>query len=279
MNPDPIYQAAQKVVARAQKLLVKGQPLTADSIHELRVCTKKLRALLQLYRPFCSKTAIKAVEQKLKRLADAFAGTRDAQVQYETLCQLANLYCGDNQGDVLPVLEFFSVRKEKLKAAPDIDVEEALDAVMKTWHKKLHPKGPPGFDEGLKFSYQKASKLAFDAECCDEDGSYHECRKWVKFYLYQAQLCQYKKHEAVKLYLQSVKQLAELLGLFHDRCELENALNVLLEKKAHNSLQLESAALLMLSWLMEQKRADKENFHSYFEQLFSYSDNPIKLLC
>ncbi|WVM92453.1 CHAD domain-containing protein [Halopseudomonas pachastrellae] len=49
-DADPLYLAARQRVRLALLPVVSGSPLDADTIHQLRVCCKRLRALLQLYR-------------------------------------------------------------------------------------------------------------------------------------------------------------------------------------------------------------------------------------
>lgn len=271
---DPIFKAGQKAIAKTQKQLSEHAPLTPEQVHEVRICTKKVRALLQLYRPFCGKTAIKAVEQKVKKLADGLAGSRDAHVLQQTLSQLAKAYGSDQ--DIQPLMEYFAQLNEKAqRTAPTVHPAKSLKNIEEAWKNKIRPKREPDFDEGMEFSYQKARKLAFDAESSDQDETYHECRKWAKYYLYQLQMSHYKKQADTKAHIALVKQLAELLGQFHDRCVLESALNDLLQGKAKRAQALETAALLMLSYLAEQKRLDKERCHRFFESLFSYSCNPI----
>lgn len=277
---DAILRAGQKILARsfdlAEQNSATNQQFTPEQIHQLRVNTKKLRALVQLYRPYCGKNAIKSVEQKIKRVADAFSGARDAHVMYATLCALVEVYSAEELHNVQPLLQYYAGKHQNIHSAPPaLDLHKALHTIAETWQKKIRPKRQPDFEQGLEHSYQKARKLAFDAESLDEDELYHQCRKWVKYYLYQVQLSPYKKTPIVKPYVTEIKALAELLGQFHDRCELERALNKLLNKKTSHIQELESAATLMLSWLVEQKRADKERCQHYFQQLFSQTHNPV----
>lgn len=273
---DPILKVGEKVIANTLRRLQQGQPPSPEQVHELRVCTKKVRALLQLYRPFCGKTSIKNVEQKVKKLADGYSGFRDAQVLEETLVRLTQLYGQDQQQDVQLLLTYFAERNQKVQSKPpSLDPVKTLKNIEDTWKSKIRPKGKASFDVGMEYSYQKARKLAFAAESTDQDDTYHECRKWVKYYLYQLQMSPYKKLPDSKTHIGLIKQLAELLGLFHDRCELEFALNDLLQSKSNEAKALHTAALLMLSYLVEQKRADKEQCLGFFEMLFSFSCNPI----
>ena len=97
---DPILALARQRVAKILKQIHAEAPASVEPpyalsprlVHSVRVCTKQLRALLPLYRPVLSKSRIRTVDQAVKALAKAYAGQRDAQVQYETLCWMVEQY-------------------------------------------------------------------------------------------------------------------------------------------------------------------------------------------
>ena len=274
---DPVYKTAKKLVDRNLAVMDGPAALTPEQVHEVRVCTKKLRALIQMYRPHCGKNAIKAVEKKTKRIADQYSGARDAQVMHQTLVQLAEMYCAEQGEDVAPLLAHYADANAKIQQVSphsEFDLQQAFSKLMDSWQKQIRPKANTDFALGLEFSYQQARKLAFEAETLDQDECYHHCRKWVKYYLYQINLF-VNKNDPIDELVDSLKALAELLGLFHDRCVLEASLNGLLQSQPSPNLALESACLLMLSWLVEQKRLDKANCQNFFEQLFSHSNSPV----
>lgn len=282
---DPVFKLAKqrvnkllkKIKAEASASATESYALSPALVHSLRVCTKRLRALLQLYRPVAGKTAIKAVDQTIKALARSYSGQRDAVVQYETLCHLVDVYQQSHGSDMQPLLDYFKNRStEVVDAARPMEPQAAFETVMERWQQKLKGKKQPDFNSGLEYAYRKARKLAYEAEASDDDEVYHQCRKWTKYYLYQLQMLMDKPRPRDKALIKQLKALGELLGEFHDRCVLEQSLNRILDKPLEDEA-LEQAVLLMLTWLIEQKRADKKCCQVWFEGVFSRPHNSVKL--
>ena len=282
---DPVFKLAkQRVNKLLKKIRVEASASAAESytlspaqVHSLRVCTKRLRALLQLYRPVASKTAVKTVDQAIKALARSYSGQRDAVVQYETLCHLVDLYQQSHGSDMQPLLDYFETRlHQEVDAATPMKPEAAFESILQTWQEKLRGKEQPDFNSGLEYAYRKARKLAYEAEASDDDEVYHQCRKWTKYYLYQLQMLVDKPRPRDKALIKQLKALGELLGEFHDRCVLEQSLNRILDNPLEDEA-LEQAVLLMLTWLIEQKRLDKKRCQSWFEGVFSRPHNSVKL--
>ncbi|MEE2733631.1 MAG: CHAD domain-containing protein [Pseudomonadota bacterium] len=282
---DPVFKLAQqrvnkllkKIRAEAQASATDPYTLSPALVHSLRVCTKRLRALLQLYRPVAGKTAIKAVDQSIRALANAYSGQRDAVVQYETLGHLVDQYQQSHGSDMQPLLDHFQARlDDKAESASPLEPEAAFTAILERWQQKLKGKKQPDFESGLEYAYRKARKLAYEAEASDDDEVYHQCRKWTKYYLYQLQMLVDKPRPRDKALIKQLKELGERLGLFHDRCVLEQAMNRMLNQGLDNEA-LEQAVLLMLTWLMEQKRQDKKQCQEWFEGVFSRPHNGVKL--
>lgn len=285
---DPVYKAAKlritHLLAAIEAEAVQpsaeggvGVSLSPALVHKLRVCTKRLRALLQLYRPVAGKGAIRAVEQPIKELADSWSGQRDAVVLYETLCHLAEHYHQSNEQDLQPLLQWYEARLTGGGAAVvPMDPVAALQGIKLLWKEKLKGRKVPDFESGVEFAYHRARKLAYEAEAEDDDEVYHRCRKWAKYYLYQLQMLVPEPRPRDKALIKQLKRLGERLGEFHDRCVLEASLNQLLAGKPGEDA-LEQAALLMLTWLVEQKRQDKQACQGLFESVFARPHNPVKL--
>lgn len=268
---DPIFKSARKQVRKALKPVLPGDTPGDEDIHAIRVCSKKLRALLQLYRPGNAKADIKQVEQLLKQLASSYAGLRDAHVQEKTLNRLVSQLPDEDQAEMQPLFDHFTAANQQAgEQVQPIDPHSGFAEILDQWQKLLKLKHRSAPAKGLDFTYRKARKLALEAHDSGEDDTYHQCRKWTKYYLYQTQLLCDRK--ATKSTIGLLKQLGELLGLFQDHCVLEESL---LHGPAQQP-ELTAASQLALQAIEQQKARDKELARQLFEQLYQHPDVPLK---
>jgi CHAD domain-containing protein len=83
---DPFGAAAAKVVAaRAQELFDRGEGVLdiedIERVHDMRVASRRLRAVLEIFAPAFPRKAHRAALKDVKRLADALGERRDPDVQ------------------------------------------------------------------------------------------------------------------------------------------------------------------------------------------------------
>ncbi|MDZ7827106.1 MAG: CHAD domain-containing protein [Gammaproteobacteria bacterium] len=87
-----LRSGADELVDHAGALLgSEGQELDADAVHELRVTSKRLRAVRQLLRPALGAEAARPPEREMRHLAKAFDGRRGLVSLGETLDRLEAL--------------------------------------------------------------------------------------------------------------------------------------------------------------------------------------------
>ena len=267
---DPVFKAGKKVIRRTLRALASSPPPHPDTVHRLRVCTKKLRALLQLYRPRHTSAAIKAVELDVKRIADLYAGSRDAHVLLATLRQLN----ADNA--IEPVLQYFSTQNtERQNALPDTDLPAIFANILERWQRELAAPGGTAFSSGLEYSYSRTRKLARKATTSKDDQRYHACRKWLKYYFYQLGLSGLDKNKGAARHRRQVGVLAERLGLLHDRCVVEAALVGLQQTEDNIDADLRAACELALQRCRDQKQRDKQFCDRKFKRILSRRHSPL----
>ena len=268
---DPIFKSARKQVRKALNPLAPGHTPGDEDIHAIRVCSKKLRALLQLYRPGNAKADIKQVELLLKKLASSYAGLRDAHVQEKTLSRLISQLPDEGQVEMQPLFAYLAAANHQTGAQTQpIEPHGGFAEILKQWQQRLKLKHRSAPAKGLDFTYRKARKLALEAHDTGEDDTYHQCRKWTKYYLYQTQLLCDRK--AAKSTVSLLKQLGALLGLFQDHCVLEESL-------LHGAAQqpeLAKVSQWALQAIEQQKAQDKELARQLFEQLYQHPNVPLK---
>lgn len=90
----PYAEAAARTVAvRADELFAAGRDVldTADieQVHDMRVASRRLRAVLEIFAPCFERDAYRPVLRDVKALADALGARRDPDVQLEALDRLA----------------------------------------------------------------------------------------------------------------------------------------------------------------------------------------------
>ncbi|WJG08601.1 CHAD domain-containing protein [Aliiglaciecola sp. LCG003] len=288
IKSDPLIKLAKKRVNALQKAMADSQAssndLSVEAVHELRVCSKNLRALLQLYRPFCNKIILNNVEQLVKALADSYAGQRDADVQYELVCQAIEALAKLNDKTKQFLLRYFvELRHHANEKSRIADVRAQLEQLLLVWKQELTLSLMTDCSQGLQFSYQKSRKLALKAAITDKDDKYHQCRKWVKYYLYQSRMLHSNKNAKNDMYLNQLAILGDLLGKLHDYCVLEQSLTLILTHSARqkfNSIEarsIEVAISQIQAWLAEQKRLNKSQCQTLFKHIFSHSKSPIKI--
>ncbi len=204
-------------------------PMAEDSIHQLRVCTKRLRAFLRVYP---SSVDIAPASQDLKLLADSYASVRDAQVSYATLNQLIQGWSDKKRKKHREVIDFIAHQKRQQEAeVTPREPHQALEQVMLNWPRLEAATGTDNDKapddaavtaEGMKRLYQKARQLGHKALQSDKDEAFHAWRKWVKYWLYC--LTGLSPGKVPPGYKKRLKRLGDSLGVFHDICVLEENL-------------------------------------------------------
>ena len=217
-DADPLYQAARNRVRAALLPIVNGAAPDADAVHQLRVCCKRLRALLQLYRPYAGHQRLRQLDQQLRQIAKTLAGSRDLHVQQQLIKQLASTL----DTPLSPALNSRLLQASHARAPSSTDSEHliaAFAAALADW-----PHSATGAADhwqiGLQRTIKRARKLARSACNSDQDALYHRCRKWIKYALYQRE----QLHDArlpADRQMTLLTRLGERLGELQDLCNLE----------------------------------------------------------
>jgi CHAD domain-containing protein len=109
-----------------------------DRVHDMRVATRRLRAVLEVFAPAFDKAEHKAALKDVKALADALGARRDPDVQLAALAEMADKLPGPDQAGI----EAFAarVRAEQavgnrilaaaLKTMEDDDLRGRLDRLV-----------------------------------------------------------------------------------------------------------------------------------------------------
>lgn len=255
---DPIYLKAKQLIKKTLHSTMTAGPQSPEAVHELRVLSKKLRALLRLYHSDLPKSETAETEQQLKAFADQYANQRDHDVIQTTLSSIfaRGKAPANQQYQKLELLkQYFSLRQTnrvgELAEKPDL----ALSAILHTWQKMKVSNQPQNFTASIQYGYNKSRKLSHQALRTGNDEDYHQCRKWLKYYQYQISLCIPLLSKPKQDHLQQVKETSELLGKLHDYAIFEQQL--LSISRQTNNEPLRSAADAALKSLFEQKKTEE----------------------
>jgi CHAD domain-containing protein len=130
----PFAIAAARVVAvRADELREHSHDVLdlgdTAPVHDMRVATRRLRAVLEVFRPCFPKKRYKAVVADLKELADALGERRDRDVQIETLTAFAaDLAEGERDGVERMIASISAERPVvNLELAPRVTPEQVAE--------------------------------------------------------------------------------------------------------------------------------------------------------
>ncbi len=93
-----------------------------ERVHDMRVATRRLRAVLEIYAPCFARDEHRAVLKDVKALADALGARRDPDVQLEDLDGLAAAL---SDADT-PGLQFMRTRLEAQQRTGNVILAEAL---------------------------------------------------------------------------------------------------------------------------------------------------------
>lgn len=253
---DPIRATAVTTI-RGTLAVWEAEPGSENSIHEVRVCTKKLRAYLRAYP---DKAPINAANRQLKLLADNYGGLRDAQVKYATLRRLIWDWSPKKRKKFNGVIDHIAHAKknQEIELTP-LDPRVAFEEILRVWP-NLDAK-PGTWFSSFDRLYLKSRYLGEVALKSNEDETYHRWRKWVKYWLYC--LTGLSKGKVPSDYEKRLQRLGESLGQFHDVCVLEQALTA--PDVQH---QFGQELKPFYKMIKAEKKAMKKSYKKAFKSLF-----------
>lgn len=97
-----IRARAEEVFSFADGVLDTSDP---ERVHDMRVATRRLRAVLEIFAPCLSKREYKPLLREVKALADALGRRRDPDVQIESLERLSALLDDDDRAGVEALMD------------------------------------------------------------------------------------------------------------------------------------------------------------------------------
>ncbi|MFL6173156.1 MAG: CHAD domain-containing protein [Marmoricola sp.] len=267
--------AAVLVLARLStqvEVVVNNDPLVREnlpeSVHDMRVATRRLRSALATYRPFLDRMVSDPLRAELKWLGDALGDVRDAEVQEAALVTLLD-EVGRADGpeelaraatlDRMRVRTEFSERYQAaharcLEAMTSDRYFALLDAMERlvarpTWTPKAHQPIDDVVLRRVRHEWKRVMKRVPDA---DTDTGLHEVRKALKRFRYAVEPLRDLYGKDAKKLVRELKSIQDVLGAHHDSITLRGELVALAEAAAERG---EASLVLGIAYAHEVEEA------------------------
>ena len=216
--------AREEIDAAIASIDKGGDP--AIAVHDVRLCCKKLRALVRLVAPAFPDHA--EVDAGFRNLARRLSAARDAKVAADTLDVLARDCSLPHEADAIEQVRhlFAAPRGERAQqdcwaailARSRLDLAEARVAAA-GW--SLDAKGWDALGKGTARTMRKARRFAGRAADGGDAADYHDLRKALKYHMYHTRLLRGLWPEVMTARARTIDKAAQLLGQHHDLFVLE----------------------------------------------------------
>ncbi|MDX1795243.1 MAG: CHAD domain-containing protein [Hydrogenovibrio sp.] len=189
----------------------------AETVHDLRVLMKRLRAFWQLMAAFVSKSELQQAKDRLASAAKQLSAHRDRQVLGDALAQLVQRLPEPSQQALLSLeipLPDEDVRQDEIDWSQILQV---LQNELSVWRGLAVDASLKHVERGVMATFERERKLAERATRKKaEIRQRHQWRKWVKYLYYQLKLLQQLGLKGHKTTVKRLDELGDLLGREHD---------------------------------------------------------------
>ncbi|HEX6275552.1 MAG TPA: CHAD domain-containing protein [Polyangiaceae bacterium] len=225
-------------------------PSLDERVHETRKTIKRLRALLRLYRGALPRAVYDEEDARLRRLARALGGARDAAALRESLELLVSRAPPDSRArlrDGAAVLAEalgadLPLASNETRATLD-SVQEALGAFAERARAvRIERSGFATIAPGFRRTYARGRRAFGQALERTTERRLHRLRALVKRHQYQLTLLEPLWPEPIRASRREAQRLGELLGNDHDLALLEHRMKSVAERREVLSLAPEFRA-------------------------------------
>ncbi len=232
-----IYKYLKDQIADgARNLKIMKKNFDMDAIHDMRVATKKMRAVLRFLEFINSGFKAKKQLKPIKKIYKAAGKIRDTQVQQE-LAESYEITMNESFEELIHYLERKEVRYQENYSAELADtsidrIKKRQKKVKKKISKISNKKAGKQEDVFLFHGMQKINELLKNT---DDPENLHDIRKILKDLNYVMQLDK-KKHKNPEtntpLDKDAVSKIGSALGKWHDRFVAQEFVDEFLEKNS-----------------------------------------------
>jgi len=240
-NLEQLAGCAAVIVPRSSRKL-------ADSVHNARVLIKRLRAYLWFAKSAFSSSEMTQAKSSLQRASHLLAAQRDLVVTQSILQMLSRKTPNLPYRKALIRLSRNSNGTAVIHGETTQTLGQVAAILLQTIkeiiaHVKVHSQWPATSDRVTRAFHatKKAGKMALK---CDDPAQFHVWRKRAKRLLYLLQLTQTAPCKRTARLLETVDELQEKLGDYHDSVVVQDHLQKKTPDKATPPLVRHSVKLL-----------------------------------
>jgi hypothetical protein len=200
---------------------------TEDTVHSVRRSTKKVRALVRLFRGSLPRAARRESDACLVLVAERFAAARDARVLLQTLESVESVL-GQQAFDADRELWLHLRESSRTSNREAIDeqvpeVDRDLDAALRSVRRwKIERRGWGAVKRGLTHDYRRVRRRLAAVRRDPSNENLHALRKALKTHAYQIRLLSAPAGRGRRL--GELDRISEQLGSDHDLALLHGAL-------------------------------------------------------
>ena len=227
----PVADHVKWAVARYVRGLLAHDPGTRlgnepESLHQMRVATRKLRAVLRTAKPLLVPEWADSLEEELRWLNQALGPTRDLDVQ---LAYFREEFCAMNVRDRQPLVHFIAdleVHRTKAREILLRDMRSTpyLNLIRRLQEVKQDPIGIESaitLSELAKSAFKKLRKVIRHLGPSPNHTRFHEIRIKTKRARYAAELAEPTVGKAATRFIKNASTLQDVLGLHQDAIQAE----------------------------------------------------------
>jgi len=226
---EAVRSRALEIDAETRRLINGKKAFEPESIHQIRVSTKTLRALWQLVRPVIEPQIARNANDRLRELAHSLAAARDARVLADLLADLREadeiLYHGtfDRAAKLFVDEDDLGDHAAALRPA----MLAAIDSDRDDWRLLVLPDDRALVEHGLGRAYRKTRRRAETAQRTGSHPDFHRWRRWVKYLRYQFEALFEVAPTGIGERIEDLRTLGRTLGVRNDLAVLRGRLREL----------------------------------------------------
>jgi CHAD domain-containing protein len=227
--PEGIKRIAIGQIDRAVDRLRSESDDLDESIHDARVCAKKIRAILRLVRGEIGRKDFKRENLRFRDAARRLSHVRDTAAMVEALDKLRDRYLSDSSSTDFDKVRGLFIQKEKKEGGEKVAaMSEVSDFFLRS--REIAAGWPIASDDfsaikgGLRLTYKQGRQALRIAYSKPSAANFHEWRKQVKWLWYQVKILTETWPKMLRALANEIGGLADHLSDEHDLALLREAL-------------------------------------------------------